>query len=217
MLSVYSTAPRKVLLLCRNAVGVFYKPKEGLIPHQRCCRCILQPQGRSYPSSEMLLVYSTTPRKDLSLIRDAVGVFYSPKEGPIPHQRCCRCILQPQRRSYPSSEMVSVYSTTPRKVLSLIRDALGVFYSPKEGLIPHQRCCRCILQLQGRSYCSAEMLSVYSTNPRKVLSLIRDAVGVFFNPKEGLIPHLRCCSCILQPQPTGLEVDMGCLKYQHLI
>ena len=111
MQSVYSTAPADwviktllggVLLLCRDAVGVFCILSRlghqdtswgSLTPLQRCSRCILQPQptgssrhflGESYSSAEMQSVYSTAPADwviktllggVLLLCRDAVGVF----------------------------------------------------------------------------------------------------------------------------------------------
>ena len=134
-----------VLSLCRDAVGVFLSPNQlgntrygTLIPLQRCSRSILksQPTGShslwdSYPSVEMQSVYSSVPTNwvtlaigDLSLCRDAVGVFLSPNQlghtrygSLIPLQRCSRCILKSQPtgshslwESYPSAEMQSVYS-----------------------------------------------------------------------------------------------------------
>ena len=114
MQSAYSTAQidwatghsfRRVLPLCRDAVGVFYSAnrlghrtlvREGLTPLQRCSRRILHPNstgpqdtrlGGSYPSAEMQSAYSTAQidwatghsfGRVLPLCRDAVGVFYSP-------------------------------------------------------------------------------------------------------------------------------------------
>ena len=85
---------RGVLPLCRDAVGVFYKPKPtgkkswyaikqrnktsrlghrtlvvGVVPLlQRCSRCILQPSRQAHRT----IVGGVVP-----LCRDAVGVFYS--------------------------------------------------------------------------------------------------------------------------------------------
>ena len=101
-----------VLLLCRDAVGVFYSTPsrlgyctlvegEGLTPLQRCSRCILQ-----HPPSRL-------------------GYWTLVEGGSLtPLQRCSRCILQqPQptglldtrcgRGSNCSAEMLSVYSTAP--------------------------------------------------------------------------------------------------------
>ena len=123
---MYSTAPAYwafvggVLLLSRDAVGVFYS-RSLLGPHwrsltsqKRCGWCIIQPQltGPSleefYLSEEMRLVYYTAPAYwalfggVLRLSRDAVGVFYSSSllglrwRSLTPQQRCSLCILQPQ-------------------------------------------------------------------------------------------------------------------------
>ena len=99
MQSVYSTAQAdwthvgEFLLLCRDAVDVFYSPSRldprwgSLTPLQRCSRCILQPKptgptlGNSYSSAEMQSMYFTAQADwthvggVLPLCKDAVGVF----------------------------------------------------------------------------------------------------------------------------------------------
>ena len=215
-----STGPPvvKVLHLCRDAVGVFYRPSqlghplwksctsaemqlvysttpvnwatrcESLAPLQRCSWCILPPQSTGPPVVKVL-----------HLCRDAVGVFYRPSQRGHSLWKSCT-----------SAEMQLVYSTAP------VNGATRC-----ESLAPLQRCSWCILPPQ-------------STGPLvvKVLHLCRDAVGVFYRPSQlghslwksctsaemqlvyftapanwatrcgSLAPLQRCSWCILQHQPT---------------
>ena len=152
--------------------------------------------GKSYPSAEMQSVYSTAPANwatrhlhggVLPFCRDAVSVFYSPSQ--LGHKTLA------WRKSYPSAEMQSVYSTAPANWATR--------------------------HLHGESYPSAEMQSVYSTALANwatrhlhggVLPFCRDAVSVFYSPSQlghktlawrSLTLLQRCSQCILQPQPTG--------------
>ena len=102
-----------VLLLCRDAVGLFYNQAEWATSHRP-----LFGVG-SYSFAEMQSVYSTEPAEwttDHSLW------------GGLTHlQRCSQCILQPSRMghrtlvvgsSYSFAEIQSVYSTAPADVES---------------------------------------------------------------------------------------------------
>ena len=109
MQSVYSTAPANWTLI----------GGDGLIPLQRCSRCIQQPQPIELSLVGMVLF----------LCRDAVGVFNIPSQLDshwwgwfIPLQRCSRSIQQPQPIELSLVEMV----------LFLCRDVVGVFYSPSQ-------------------------------------------------------------------------------------
>ena len=141
-----STGPPvvKVLHLCRDAVGVFYRPSQ-----------LGHPLWKSCTSAEMQLVYSTAQStgppvvKVLHLCRDAVGVFYRPSQLGHPLWKSCT-----------SAEMQLVYSTAP------------VNWATRcESLAPLQRCSWCILQHQltgplvVESCPSAEMQLVYFTAP----------------------------------------------------
>ena len=118
--------------------------------------------GEFYPFAEMKLVYSTASANWAT----RWGSF-------IPLQRCSWCILQPQ----PTGPLVG-------GVLSLCRDAVGVFYSLSQ--LGHSL---------GEFYPFAEMQLVYST-----------ASANWATHWGHLIPLLRCSWCILQPQPTGTLV-----------
>ena len=132
----------EVLLLCRDAVGVFYSPSRlghslgkycssaemqseyttapadlathwgSIAPLQRCSRSILQPQPTWPLIGEVLL-----------LCRDAVGVYYSPSR--LGHSLGKYCS---------SAEMQSEYSTAPAD--------LATHWG---SIAPLQRCSRCIL------------------------------------------------------------------------
>ena len=129
---VYSTASANlttrtlvdgVLLLSRDAVGIFYSLSQldhqntcwgSLSPQQRCSWYILQPQPtwppghlltESYSPAGMQLVYSTAPANlttrtlvegVLLLSRDVVGIFYSLSQ--LDHQDTCWWSLTPQQR-----------------------------------------------------------------------------------------------------------------------
>ena len=178
--SVYSTAPADwttdhsleggVLLLCRDAVGVFYSPSwldhRSLVggwsftPLQRCSRCILQPQLTGpqitrwrvefYSSAEMQSVYSTTPIEwatdhlleggVLLLCRDAVCVFYNP-----------------YRMGHRS--LVWVWSLTPL-----------------------QRCSRCILQPQSNGQGFKSMLF-----PQVFIQSLNNPLSVTIYPYMGKV------------------------------
>ena len=97
MLSVYSTVAADraislvgILLLCRNAVGVFYIPNR--LDHSLGVG--------SYASAENQLVFATAPAngatcwgRDLPLCRDAVGVFYNPKLLILDWKACKQIIV----------------------------------------------------------------------------------------------------------------------------
>ena len=114
-----------VLPLFRDAIGLFYSPSR--LSHSLAVG--------SYPSSEMLSVYSTAPADWATRWQ----------WGLTPLPRCYRSILQPQ----PTEPLVG------SGVLPLFRDAIGLFYSPSR--LSHS--------LAVGSYPSSEMLSVYSTAP----------------------------------------------------
>ena len=255
---------KEVLSLCRNAIGVFKGSADeavmhrthvegSLIPLQECGRCIQKisrrgchiqdTRGRkSCPSAGMQSGYlkdqptklsctGNTWKQVLSLCRNAVGVFKgSPDvavkyrthvEGSlIPLQECSRCIQRITRRgcqvqdtcgrkSYPFAGMQSVYSKDQpttlsykrnpwKEVLSLCRNAVGVFKGSADEvvihrthveaiLIPLQECSRCIQKISRRgchiqdtrwmkSYPSAEIQSVYSKDQLTRLSHTRHSL-----------------------------------------
>ena len=219
---VYSTAPanlttrtlvEEVLLLSRDAVGIFYSLSQldhqdtcrgSLTPQQRRSWYILQPQPtwppghllrESYSSAEMQLVYSTASASlttrtlvegVLLLSRDAVGIFFSPSQ--LDHEDTCWGSLTPQQKC-------SLYILQPQPT-----------WPPGH--------------LLRESYSSAEMQLVYSTASANltnktlvegVLLLSRDVVGIFYSPSQldhqetcwgSLTPQQRCNCYILQPKPT---------------
>ena len=168
------------LTLYREAVGVFYSPR-GVVhgtlvgdvlsstekqpmystapgewstghllgmsyPLQRSSRCILQPQGSG-------------PRDTcwgcLTLYREAVDVFYSPRG--VVHGTLVGDVL-------PSTEKQSMYSTAPAEWTTGL--LLGMSY-------PLQRSSRCILQPQ---------LSWPQDTCSGCLTLYREAIGVLYSP-----------------------------------
>ena len=150
-------------------------PQSSSITGASLSYCLLSYTGHLlrefYSSAEMQLVYSTT-LSDWALKETR-------QESLIPLLRCSRCILQPL------STMPS--RTLAGRVLSLCKDAVGVFYNPSRlGHRGHSL---------GESYPSAEMQSVYST--ALVDYAIKDTRW------ESPFPLQRCSRCILQPQSPG--------------
>ena len=117
---------------------------DGLTPLQRCSRCIQHPQPIGLSLVGMVLF----------LCRDVVGLFNSPSQ------------LNSHwwGWSYSSAEMQSVYSTAPANWTLIGGD----------GLIPLQRCSRCIQHPQPIELSLVGM----------VLFLCRDAVGIFNIPSQ---------------------------------
>ena len=146
------------LPLFRDAVGVFYCPIRlgyrtlvvgvGLTPFQRCSRCILLystapsdwATGHSLWGWDLgLTPFQRCSRRILCPIR----VFYCPT-APIRlgYTRCGGGDTHCGGGTFPFSEMQSVYSTAPSDWatghslwawdLPLFRDAVGVFYSPRQ-------------------------------------------------------------------------------------
>ena len=129
----------------------------------------------------------------LLLCREAVGVFYSPSRVGQPSD----CFMSypghwlGRRRTYPSAEMQSVYSTAPVEWAS---HQIVLCHTQDTGwgggeLTPPQRCSRCILQPQS----SGPAIRLFYVIPRTLVG-----------GKGELTPLLRCSRCILQPQPIGL-------------
>ena len=151
-------------------------------------------RGGVYPTAEMSqyilhpqptgpVILRTLIGGILSLCRDAVGVFYSPSQ---------------LGQSYP--ELLLQGNLTPLQRSSHIQDTLGW-----GCLTLLQRCSRCILHTQPTGPV------ILRTLIGGILSLCRDAVGVFYSPswlgqsypgfslRGNLTPLLRSSQCILQP------------------
>ena len=126
------------LLLCRDAVSVFYSPSR---PGHTGWRSYSSGVGVFYSPSRLSYI-----REVLPLCRDAVSVFYSPSRpghtGWRSYSSGVGVFYSPSRLSY------------IREVLPLCRDAVSVFYS--SSLLGH---------VEWGSYRSAKMQWVYSTAP----------------------------------------------------
>ena len=193
----------EVLSLCRDAVDVFYclswlgyqdSHWRHLIPLQRC----------SLMRSTVHCATRTRVGGVLSLCRDAVDVFYCLR-WPGYQDSHWRHLIPLQRCSLMRSTVHCATRTRVGGVLSLCRDAVGVFYSSSRrghkdtcwgSFILLLICSRSVLQSKatvplghalGECYLSAEMQSVCSTaqvdwttmtRVGRVLSLCWYAVGV---------------------------------------